>query len=396
MRVPLTSQQVRGTKPTAKRQEIRDYGGDNLYLVVQPHTGEKSFVMRLMVDGKQRKKTLGHFPAMSLADAREQAREVKVALRRGDTLPSPLRSPTNATAAPGSGTVSEGWGLYWHHEGSSRRSASEKKRIFQRDVEPQIGSKPLNEVTRSDLAKLISGKFETAKTASNRLHSLLARFFKWCATHGQPLTGLESNPMASVVKMHSERDTARRRYFTQEEIGWWFKALYAAGDYRAVHELLMRSLCRFSDILNLTWGEVVQRENGDWVLEIGRTKNSDPHVAYLHPSALKLLPKRPATAKPEDRVFKVRSRSGKPVERIRAAMQKLAEKEERVVPHWILHDYRRTGTTHLAGMTDDDDNPLVPDHILDRLLGSGLIDHSQKMTAAAMAIADMKVWAQRS
>jgi hypothetical protein len=29
-------------------------------------------------------------------------------------------------------------------------------------------------------------------------------------------------------------------------------------------------------------------------------------------------------------------------------------------------------------------------------LGSGLIDHIQKMTIAAMAIADMKVWAQRS
>ena len=33
--------------------------------------------------------------------------------------------------------------------------------------------------------------------------------------------------------------------------------------------------------------------------------------------------------------------------------------------------------------------PLVP-------LGSGLIDHSQKMTAAAMQMADMKVWAHRS
>jgi hypothetical protein len=31
-----------------------------------------------------------------------------------------------------------------------------------------------------------------------------------------------------------------------------------------------------------------------------------------------------------------------------------------------------------------------------RLLGSGLIDHSQKMTVAAMAMADMKVCAQRS
>jgi transposase len=29
-------------------------------------------------------------------------------------------------------------------------------------------------------------------------------------------------------------------------------------------------------------------------------------------------------------------------------------------------------------------------------LGSGLIDHSQKITTAASAIADMKVWAQRS
>ena len=29
-------------------------------------------------------------------------------------------------------------------------------------------------------------------------------------------------------------------------------------------------------------------------------------------------------------------------------------------------------------------------------LGSGLIDHSQKMTAAAMQMADMKVWAHRS
>ncbi len=29
-------------------------------------------------------------------------------------------------------------------------------------------------------------------------------------------------------------------------------------------------------------------------------------------------------------------------------------------------------------------------------LGSGLIDQSQKMTVAAMAMADMKVWAHRS
>ena len=34
--------------------------------------------------------------------------------------------------------------------------------------------------------------------------------------------------------------------------------------------------------------------------------------------------------------------------------------------------------------------------ILTGYLGSGLIDHSQKMTTAAMQIADMKGWAHRS
>src|SRR5690606_24442891 len=159
--------------------------------------------------------------------------------------------------------------LYWQHEGSARRSADEKQRIFERDVARVIGAKALREVTRDDVAGLISSKYATAKTASNRLHSLLARFFRWCLTKGHSLTKLDSNPMESVVKMHSERNTARKRYLTKEELGWWFKALPAAGEYQPVHELLMRTLCRFSDILDLTWGEVVQRDNGDVVLELG-------------------------------------------------------------------------------------------------------------------------------
>jgi hypothetical protein len=36
------------------------------------------------------------------------------------------------------------------------------------------------------------------------------------------------------------------------------------------------------------------------------------------------------------------------------------------------------------------------DHETKQVLGSGLIDQSQKMTVAAMQMADMKVWAHRS
>ncbi|HEV2080209.1 MAG TPA: integrase family protein [Allosphingosinicella sp.] len=364
----LTTQQLRALRPTGIRQEIRDPAGNNLFIIVQPKTGEISFAVRMMVGGQQRRKTLGNFPAVSLAEARDKARELKVGIRRGEALPGEFGPPSSAPKAPVGMSVAEAWELYWQEEASGRKSATEKLRIFNRDVKPLIGDKLLADVTRSDLATLIRNKHARAKTASNRLHSHLSRFLKWCSTHGQDLTGLDANPMASVPKMFSEAGTARRRYLERHELRWWFQSLNAAGEYARVHEILMRTLCRFSEIMNLTWGEVSTHSNGDQMLVIADPKNGEPHVVYLHPSAFKLLPNPPEGANAGDRVFRVKG-SGKPVERIRHRMRALAEAEGMAVEHWQPHDYRRTGTTHLAGMLDSNDDPIVPDHVLDRLLG---------------------------
>lgn len=171
-------------------------------MVVQPKTGEKSFVIRAMVDGKQRKKTLGTFPALSLAEARDKAREVKVALRRGDSLPIQIGPAKPVLEPPRGLTVAEAWNLYPKHEGGTRKTAYEKQRILDVEVAPSLGNKPSEEVTREDLAALMRAKFETVKTSSNRLRSLLTRFFRWCVTNGHSFTSLVANPMASVVKMH--------------------------------------------------------------------------------------------------------------------------------------------------------------------------------------------------
>jgi hypothetical protein len=55
MGIMFTPQQIRGLKAAEKRREFRDAKGANLYVVVQPRTGEKSFVMRAMVEGRQRR-----------------------------------------------------------------------------------------------------------------------------------------------------------------------------------------------------------------------------------------------------------------------------------------------------------------------------------------------------
>ena len=58
------------------RKETPDGSVPGLYLVVQP-SGVKSFALRYRYGGKSKKLTLGRYPTLSLADARQKARQAK-------------------------------------------------------------------------------------------------------------------------------------------------------------------------------------------------------------------------------------------------------------------------------------------------------------------------------
>lgn len=70
----LTEKKITALKPREKRFTVALGGG--LSVKVQP-TGTKSFVLRIAKDGKVRDHFLGHFPALTLAQARQLARRKK-------------------------------------------------------------------------------------------------------------------------------------------------------------------------------------------------------------------------------------------------------------------------------------------------------------------------------
>ena len=75
-----------GRLTTATAQAVSKPGlygdGETLYLRVG-QGGSKSWVQRVMIDGRRREMGLGSFPLVSLADARAQARANRLAIRRG-------------------------------------------------------------------------------------------------------------------------------------------------------------------------------------------------------------------------------------------------------------------------------------------------------------------------
>lgn len=82
MSARLTALAIEKIKAGTKRREIADAGCPGLYLIVQT-SGTRSWAIRCRIDGKPTKVTLGPYPRLDLAAARDQARRALEFVDRG-------------------------------------------------------------------------------------------------------------------------------------------------------------------------------------------------------------------------------------------------------------------------------------------------------------------------
>ena len=72
--MPLTDNQIRNLKPREKSYKVSDFEG--LYLLVTP-AGSKLWNVKYRLHGKEKKLSLGAYPAISLAQARKLKEEAR-------------------------------------------------------------------------------------------------------------------------------------------------------------------------------------------------------------------------------------------------------------------------------------------------------------------------------
>jgi hypothetical protein len=88
----LSDTRIRTAKPKAKPYKIADERG--LHLLVTP-TGGKWWRLKYKIDGKEKSLSLGVYPDVSLADAREKRDQARKLIAAG-TDPSETRKATKA------------------------------------------------------------------------------------------------------------------------------------------------------------------------------------------------------------------------------------------------------------------------------------------------------------
>ena len=225
----LTAQFVNSRHPPASgRIEYWDTHTRGLGLRVTDK-GAKSWVVMYRTGGRQRRLTLGSFPKIKLAAAREMALEALNAVARGRD-PAEEKKEARNTIYVAPETVAKAAEAYIEQRVRPRnRSWKETRRIFDKYVIPALGRRPLEEITRRDVSALVDDIAANGTPyMANRVRAGLSAFFNWCIEKSK----IEVSP-AMGVKAPCE-ESSRDRVLSDAEIRklWraWDKMGFPFGD----------------------------------------------------------------------------------------------------------------------------------------------------------------------
>jgi integrase len=212
-----------------------------------------------------------------------------------------------------------------------------------------LANKPIDTIKLANVAaRLQEITSERGRTASARARGNLSALFGWAMREGL----CENNPVA-LTNDPAEGIDPRDRVLTDNELAAVWRAS-ADDDFGRIVKLLILTGCRREEIGGLRWSEI-DLDAGIMTIPGERTKNHKSHSLSLPTIAIGILRSAPQRAGREF-VFGNRGGSFSAWSYSTMALNTRIATEGKPLPHWTLHDLRRTMRTGLGKIG-------VPPHI---------------------------------
>jgi len=280
----ITAREVEAAKPREKAYKLADQ--DGLYLFVSP-AGGKSWRVNYTEGGKQKTRTYGRWPALSLAAAREAHRKA----RGGAVAPA-------TKAGPVFRVVARQWLLKHLPTLSNPKHRLQVEHTLERFAYPEIGDLPIDQIHRTKLVEVVkavlSGDVRGGDTRLETAHRVAGRIsavFDYALDAGI----LKEHPAANLNRVLTPRTVKDpMASIKPEEAGELLRAIntYPEPVTRLGLLLAAHTFVRVGELLGFREGEL--REDGAvWVVPEERVKGKKgkklPHVVPLSKQARKLV-----------------------------------------------------------------------------------------------------------
>jgi integrase len=339
----LVSEQGR---PRARR-ETADGKVRGLYFVVQP-SGKASWALRYRFYKASRKLTIGPFPSIGLKVARQKAGAALVELAKGgDPTVEKRKSAAAARVTADLDTVDDVAVRFIKRYASKNRSCDETERILTKEIVSRWRGRPLASIRRADVHTLLDEIVDRgAPIMANRTLAALRRMCAWAVERDI----ITESPAGGVRPPSSER--TRDRVLSDDELRLLWRVCDAiAWPFGPLTQLLVLSGQRLREVAEARWSEF-DLEARIWTLPKERVKNGIEQIIPLSTPAFAILNGLPRIKGKDGFVFTTTGRtpvSGFAQVKIRldalllAELRKGAAEPEKIrMPHWTLHDLRRT------------------------------------------------------
>ena len=295
----LTATEVNGAKVRVDQGQARAYkmfdqGG--LYLHVT-ETGSKLWRYQFRLNGKQSIASLGRYPMLSLADARDAHREAQKLVAQGINPTGDRKARAQADKAAkvySFASVAREW-LEWFRHGRSERHVTVTESRVNRVILPVLGGFAVNEMTAQTLVEFAKTvESESGREMADRCLMVLGQVLRWAVSNGKAKQNVHAGLRPSeILKPAKVVNFAR---LEEKELPSLLQAIevYSGTPLaRFGMKLMAYTLLRTSELISLRWSDVcLDCGNADapkLTITADRMKAGRDHVVPLSKQATHTL-----------------------------------------------------------------------------------------------------------
>ena len=278
--------EVRNAKPKEKMYRLFD--GDGLYLEIIP-AGGKYWRFKYQFAGKEKRLAFGVYPEVSLADARERRAQARKMVAAGDD-PGQVKKEAKRLLIQKHENTFELIARDWHDNRLSKWTPIHAKKILTRlemHVFPRIGTRPIAEISTSELLSVMRKIEEHGAEIAHRLLQVCGQVF----TYGVITDRVSINPAVSLRGALKPVVRNNHAFLKPNEIPEYLKKLAVydgAVQTRLALRFLLLTFVRTAELRGAAWTEI-DLDKAEWRIPAERMKMRDPHIVPLSRQAVAVL-----------------------------------------------------------------------------------------------------------
>ncbi|MDA0226856.1 MAG: tyrosine-type recombinase/integrase [Proteobacteria bacterium] len=258
--------------------------------------GARSWVLRTVVSGIRRDMGLGSYPGVTLASAREKAREIKDQISRGIDPIASKRARNLQSVWTFQRCATEYIAMNKAKWGNAK-SPQAWANTLSTYAFPVIGAMQVKDVQRADILRAIEPHWLTKTETMSRLRGRIEKVLAWATVKGYregENPAIWRNNLALVLPPPRQvSETKNHQALPASEVPSLMKRL-AGIDTQSARCLvfLILTAARSGEARGATWGEI-DFDTGLWTIPAMRMKSRREHRVPLSQATVRLLERQP-------------------------------------------------------------------------------------------------------